>query len=86
LLLLTSQRAAARGGLELRVSETNSAVGGGRPGVSDVFGAALWTADTTFEFANAGASGVNMHWGVGGDIGRGGPNYGEPSRCAVRLH
>jgi len=43
--------------------------------MSDVFGAALWTADTTFEFAAAGATGINMHWGEGGNPVRGGPNY-----------
>lgn len=61
-------------GLGLRVTETNSAVGGGRRGVSNVFGAALWTADTTFEFAHEGATGINMHWGVGGGP-KGGPDY-----------
>lgn len=30
--------------------------------MSEVFGAALWTADVSFEFARAGATGVHMHW------------------------
>lgn len=50
----------------VRVSEVNSIAGGGRGGVSNVFAAALWTAQVAFEFANAGASGVNFHWGNAG--------------------
>lgn len=73
--LLPLQDAAAQAGLRLRISETNSAVNGGKRGLSEVFGAALWTADTTFEFAKAGASGIHMHWGNGGTPGGGGPAY-----------
>ena len=62
-------------GLGLRVAETNSAVDGGQGGVSEVFGAALWTADAALEFARAGATGVHMHWGFGGDPRTGGPAY-----------
>ena len=50
----------------VRVSELNSVAGGGRGGVSNVFAAALWTAEISFEFATAGASGVNFHWGNAG--------------------
>lgn len=50
----------------VRVSEANSIAGGGRKGVSNVFAAALWTAQVAFEFALAGAVGVNFHWGDGG--------------------
>jgi hypothetical protein len=50
----------------VRVSEINSVPGGGRGGVSNVFAAALWTAQIAFEFAAAGAAGVNFHWGNGG--------------------
>jgi hypothetical protein len=79
----------------LRVSETNSAVNGGAAGVSEVLGAALWTADTTFEFARAGATGVHMHWGVGGTTQGGGPAYtgvqtnfkgGNPNRPYPSVH
>ncbi len=49
-------------GFGLRVAETNSAINGGKQGLSEVFGAALWTADVTLEFARAGATGVHMHW------------------------
>jgi hypothetical protein len=54
------RKAANDVGLNLRITETNSANDGGRRGISDVFGAALWTADATFEFARAGATGVHM--------------------------
>jgi hypothetical protein len=50
----------------VRVSEINSVPGGGRGGVSNVFAAALWTAQISFEFAAAGAVGLNFHWGNGG--------------------
>ncbi|GBF99210.1 hypothetical protein Rsub_12469 [Raphidocelis subcapitata] len=50
----------------VRVSEANSIAGGGRTGVSNVFAAALWSAQIAFEFALAGASGINFHWGNGG--------------------
>lgn len=61
-LVRTSQAA----GIPLRVSESNSVSDGGQSNVSNVFGAALWTAQTAFEFAKAGASGINFHWGNGG--------------------
>lgn len=63
---LAALSAEARGvGSQLRISETNSMTGGGRPGVSETFGAALWTLDMLFESAAAGVSGVNLHceWG-----------------------
>ena len=47
-----------------RICETNSFCGGGKPGVSDTFGAALWTLDFMFTLASAGAAGVNMETGV----------------------
>jgi len=58
------RKAANDVGLGLRITETNSANNGGHSGLSEVFGAALWTADVTFEFARAGATGVHMHWCV----------------------
>lgn len=69
------QKATNDAGYGLRIAETNSAINGGRKGLSEVFGAALWTADVTLEFARAGALGVHMHWGVGGDPLNGGPAY-----------
>jgi hypothetical protein len=47
-----------------RICETNSFSGGGRPGVSDTLGAALWVLDFMFTLASAGCAGVNMETGV----------------------
>ena len=47
-----------------RICETNSFCGGGKLGVSDTFGAALWVLDFMFRLAWAGAAGVNMETGV----------------------
>ncbi len=51
-------------GLPYRICETNSFCGGGKPGVSDTFCAALWTLDFMFTLVNAGAAGVNIETGV----------------------
>ncbi len=47
-----------------RICETNSFSGGGRPGVSDTFAAALWALDYLCVLAWHGAAGVNMETGV----------------------
>ena len=47
-----------------RICETNSFSGGGRPGVSGTFGAALWVLDYMFTLASADADGVNIETGV----------------------
>jgi len=47
-----------------RICETNSFCGGGKPGVSDTFGAALWALDFMFSLASAGCAGVNIETGV----------------------
>lgn len=47
-----------------RICETNSFCGGGKPGVSDSFGAALWVLDFMFQLACAGCAGVNIETGV----------------------
>jgi hypothetical protein len=47
-----------------RTCETNSFCGGGKPGVSDTFGAALWVLDFMFSLASAGCAGVNIETGV----------------------
>ena len=49
--------------LPWRIAETNSVYAGGRPGVSDTLGAALWGAELMFQIAAAGGSGVNFHAG-----------------------
>jgi len=52
--------------LPFRVSEANSCWNGGQPGVSDVFGSALWCADTMLRFASLGFCGMNVHGGGNG--------------------
>ena len=47
-----------------RICETNSFCGGGKPGISDSFGAALWVLDFMFQLASAGCAGVNIETGV----------------------
>jgi hypothetical protein len=47
--------------LPMRMTETNSVFGGGRPGVSDTLAAAAWGAALMFRLAAAGWSGVNFH-------------------------
>jgi len=51
-------------GIPWRMCETNSFSGGGLPGVSDTFLAALWTLDYMLLLAEYGCSGVNMETGV----------------------
>lgn len=47
-----------------RICETNSFCGGGKPGISDSFGAALWVLDFMFQLAAAGCAGVNIETGL----------------------
>jgi hypothetical protein len=49
--------------LPWRIAETNSVYAGGRPGVSDTLGAALWGTELMFQIAAAGGAGVNFHAG-----------------------
>lgn len=51
--------------LPIRLDETNSAVGGGIAGVSDVYASALWAMDYNLVLAQAGFSGLNFHGGFG---------------------
>ncbi|QMV19318.1 hypothetical protein GOB94_11970 [Granulicella sp. 5B5] len=46
-----------------RMSEGNTCYRGGKPGVSDVFAAALWSADYMLLLASLGYAGVNLHGG-----------------------
>ena len=48
-----------------RMTEGNTCFRGGKPGVSDVFGAALWAADYLLKLASLGYVGVNLHGGEG---------------------
>lgn len=54
---------AARIAAGVRIAEANSFYHEGSPGVSDSYGAALWTLGFLFENALAGCSGVNLHGG-----------------------
>jgi Glycosyl hydrolase family 79 C-terminal beta domain len=54
----------ANSGLPYRMCETNSFYGGGKKGVSDTFGSALWVLDYMFALASEGCAGVNMETGV----------------------
>lgn len=47
-----------------RICEVNSFFGGGKPGVSDTFGSALWCLDYLFVLASNGCGGVNMETDV----------------------
>jgi hypothetical protein len=46
-----------------RMTEGNTCYRGGKPGVSDVFAAALWSADYMLTLATLGYAGVNLHGG-----------------------
>ncbi len=48
-----------------RMTEGNTCYRGGKPGVSDVFAAALWSADYLLQLASLGYAGVNLHGGDG---------------------
>lgn len=63
-LLTKLQQVSSAAHLPYRICETNSFSGGGRPGVSDTFGAALWVLDYMFTLASFNAAGVNIETGV----------------------
>jgi hypothetical protein len=48
-----------------RMTEGNTCYRGGKPGVSDVFASALWSADYLLLLASLGYAGVNLHGGDG---------------------
>jgi Glycosyl hydrolase family 79 C-terminal beta domain len=56
-------RRTAGSGLKVRMSEINSVYGGGKSGISDALGAALWGVDVMFTLAHAGWLGINFHGG-----------------------
>lgn len=61
----TTRAAAVKVGAKYRMTEGNSCYRGGKPGFSDVFGAALWTADYALSLAAFGYAGINLHGGSG---------------------
>lgn len=54
---------AAQYNLPFRFTESNTFYNGGAVGVSNAYGAALWTVDYLFQLATGGASGANIHGG-----------------------
>jgi hypothetical protein len=60
--------AASKVGARVRMTEGNTCYRGGKPGVSDVFAAALWSADYSLLLASNGYSGVNLHGGTGKSV------------------
>ncbi len=66
-----ARSAASRMGVPVRMSEGNTCYGGGKPGVSDVFAAALWSCDYALLLARNGYTGVNLHGGTGQVIANG---------------
>jgi hypothetical protein len=64
----TATGAAKKMGVGVRMTEGNTCYRGGKPGVSDVFAAALWAADYALLLASNGYSGVNLHGGTGRSV------------------
>ncbi len=71
--------AAAKMGARVRMTEGNTCYRGGKPGVSDVFAAALWAADYSLLLAANNYSGINLHGGTAPIIasGLGGVMFGD---------
>lgn len=79
--VLSPLETAHAAGLKYRMSEGNSCYRGGKEGVSDTFGAALWAADFMLNLARRGTVGVNFH---GGGNGMYAPIVGmQPNELAV---
>lgn len=64
----TATAAAAKMHARVRMTEGNTCYRGGKPGVSDVFAAALWAADYSLLLASNNYSGVNLHGGTGKSV------------------
>ncbi|HEY4740723.1 MAG TPA: hypothetical protein VIH76_09030 [Candidatus Acidoferrales bacterium] len=60
--------AASKIGARVRMTEGNTCYRGGKPDVSDVFAAALWSADYSLLLASNDYSGVNLHGGTGKSV------------------
>lgn len=60
--------AAGKMGARVRMTEGNTCYRGGKPGVSDVFAAALWAADYSLLLASNNYSGLNLHGGTGKSV------------------
>lgn len=64
----TATAAAVKMGARVRMTEGNTCYRGGKPGVSDVFAAAMWSADYSLLLASNNYSGVNLHGGTGKSV------------------
>ncbi len=60
--------AANKMGVHVRMTEGNTCYRGGKPGLSDVFAAALWSADYSLLLASNNYSGINLHGGTGKSV------------------
>jgi hypothetical protein len=60
--------AAKKMGVRVRMTEGNTCYRGGKPGLSDVFAAALWAADYSLLLASNNYSGINLHGGTGKSV------------------
>ena len=63
-----AKAAAEKMSVRVRMTEGNTCYRGGKPGVSDVFAAALWSADYSLLLASNNYSGVNLHGGTGKSV------------------
>jgi hypothetical protein len=64
----TAAAAADKLNARTRMTEGNTCYRGGKPGLSDVFAAALWSADYSLLLAQNNYSGVNLHGGTGNSV------------------
>jgi hypothetical protein len=64
----TATAAAEKMSARVRMTEGNTCYRGGKPGVSDVFAAALWSADYSLLLASNNYSGINLHGGTGKSV------------------
>jgi hypothetical protein len=60
-----AREASTKMAIPFRMTEGNTVYQGGKPGLSDVYAAALWGADYLFELMSLGYCGVNLHGGSG---------------------
>jgi len=60
----TANAAAAKMAVSVRMTEGNTCYRGGKPGVSDVFASALWSANYSLLLAANRYTGVNLHGGT----------------------
>jgi hypothetical protein len=74
-------------GIAYRINEVNSFFGGGKAGVSDTFGSALWCLDYMFALASYGCEGVNIETDINqlGWISHYSPIVHDPAgHCSAR--